>query len=178
MPSFSAPFYGNIKSLTVNPQDNSLWVVSEHPNGRPIPPTQILVEELLTKKQPNASVKTHVFPETAAYTFGHSTGLYVASKEGKLFRLQEGTFSVCHDVGLEFEFQGVIGFRDGRMQYPLVSEQKEDQGTQLIQQSNNKLLVVGRRRVLVVDVQEDGSLKIGKTIDVAADITAWAAETV
>ena len=86
MPSLTAPFYGNIKSFTVDPQDNSLWVITENPLGGSIAPTQIFVQDLIQTKRPNDCVKTHfnVSPITSAY--GHDSGLYLTSKEGIVYK--------------------------------------------------------------------------------------------
>ena len=116
--SFAAPFYGKIKSLTVDPHDNSLWIISTHPNGRSIAPTQVNVSELLDRKQPNESIHTHDFSGVAVTAFGHHTGLYVASAAGKLYRFAAGQFSLCHDFGEAFGLQGISDFRDGRQSYP------------------------------------------------------------
>ena len=175
--SFAAPFYGKIKSLTVDPHDNSLWIISTHPNGRSIAPTQVNVSELLDRKQPNESIHTHDFSGVAVTAFGHHTGLYVASAAGKLYRFAAGQFSLCHDFGESFGLQGISDFRDGRQSYPRTNGEGK-----AIEQVNRKLLVVGSSTAIVVDVAADGAFLIAKELLAVAPgngtITAWAAETV
>ena len=198
MPSFSAPFYGNITNLTVDPIDNSLWLISKHPNGRSIAPTQIFVQNLIESKRPNNCVQTSHFDGIATSAYGHATGLYVLAKDGKVYRrdtsnmrqdntqaLPKANFTMCMDLGEDFGLQGITGFVDGRASFPKSDAVEDDTKIPNICQKqgkhNNKLLLVGSSQAIVVEVA-DGSLTKVHTFSCNkgkdSQITSFAAETV
>ena len=178
MPSLTAPFYGNIKSFTVDPQDNSLWVITEKPLGGSIAPTQIFVQDLIQTKRPNDCVKTHKLEKegtpsiTSAY--GHDSGLYLTSKEGIVYKKgkllsedEEGIceFDTCIELGVEFGLQGITGFVDGRSSFPKSQPVTGDtnQACQRSGKSSNKLLLIGSSQAIVVEIATDGTFSKVKT---------------
>ena len=177
MSSFFAPFYGNIKSLAVNPQDNSLWVLSENPEGSAIAPHRISVVDLLEQKNPNESVKPHPIPEIAKQALGHSTGLYIAT-ETSIFRMStSGEPKKCFSVDPAFGLQGIIDFRDGQEKY----SPKNPKRSEIEKRSHHKLLLIGAKKALVVSIEDDGFsvlTELDPCAGVSATITAWAAESI
>ena len=87
MSSFTAPFYGKIRRLSVNPSDNTLWMVAEHPNGRSIAPVQFDIQALLDGQSTNDTTKSFEIKGVASEILGHNTGLYVSSEDGVIHRL-------------------------------------------------------------------------------------------
>jgi hypothetical protein len=197
MLSFTAPFYGNIKSLTVDPQDNSLWVITENPLGSSIAPTQINVQQLIEKKRPNDCVHPQNYDKGyISSAYGHETGLYFVSQEGQVYKKgklcskskktdpDQFEFIVCMDLGTEFGLQGITGFVDGRSAFPK-SEPVQGESHITCQRrgkSSNKILLVGTSQAIVVEVGTDGSFTKVKTFENKngknSKISSWAAETV
>ena len=177
MPSFSAPFYGKINRMSVNPADNSLWVLTEHPMGRSIDPTRIDVQAILDGSTTLTATTSVPVEGIAKDVFGHQTGLYAITDAGKVLRLVEGTFEEAFDCGAEFGLQGIVGFSDGQTEYPAL---EADGSIAMVGRHNRKLVLIGATSAHVVDVAEDGSIEIGTTLSTASagEITSWAASSV
>ena len=86
MASYVAPFYGTIQSLSVDPQDNSVWVVTKHPRDRRIETVRIDAHKLMIKKQPNKAVESYSCDGVAKGVLGHHTGLYLFDVDGVIYR--------------------------------------------------------------------------------------------
>ncbi len=179
MPSFSAPFYGKINRLSVNPSDNSLWVLTAHPMGRAIAPTRLDVQAVLSGSTTLDST-THVpVSGVGVDILGHHTGLYIAAADGKVHRLNDNgdAFVEVFDCGEDFGLQGFASFSDGKSEYPAL----EADGSIVFNASQNrKLVLVGSSSAQVIDVAESGSFEMGTILSSSSSgtITAWDASTV
>ena len=183
MPSFAAPFYGNIHSLSVDPKDNTIWVVTKHPRDRRIDPICIDTNKLLKTKNVNASVQTHTMDTVTEGVLGHHTGLYVFDTHGVIFRKTSTGFSAAYRCEVGFGLQAIVDFHDGGAQNPKIAWNAEKNSLLsegLIQQQNNQLLLIGKNSALVVDIANDGTFSVGATFEFTTEgkITAWSAETV
>ena len=180
MLKLSAPFYGKISRMSVNPTDNMLWVLTTHPNGRPIAPTRIDIQGLLDGTSTLEATQSVDVDGVVTDVLGHHTGLYVLSEDGKVHRLTTSgdRFEEVFDCGSEFGLQGIIDFADGLAEYPaLVS----GGSIAMVGGQNRKLVLVGTNSAHVVDVAKDGSFSIGTTLaspNSTGQITCWAAHTV
>ena len=83
MPLLSAPFYGSISRMSVNPQDNSLWMITKHPMGRSISPVRLNVQGLIETHKVNDHTQSFDIDGVAVDVLGHQTGTYVVvNKDG------------------------------------------------------------------------------------------------
>ena len=190
MTLLSTPFYGSISRLSVNPQDNSLWMITKHPMGRTISPVRMDVQNLLNapKDKVNEFTKSFSMAETdvAVDVLGHNTGVYVVSTHengvGQVQRFDGEKFVAIHTCEASFGLQGIVGFDDTKKSFPSMVKMKDGGSLQIEGGQNNKLLLVGRTSAMVVDLQEDGSLLVGATFTLTEEegvsITAWDASTV
>ena len=77
MLELSAPFYGKISRLSVNPIDNALWVLTAHPNERSIAPTRIDLQGILDGVNTLDATQSIDVEGVATDVLGHHTGLIV-----------------------------------------------------------------------------------------------------
>ena len=182
MASFTAPFYGTIQSLSVHPQDNSVWIVTKHPHGRRIDPIRLDPTKLIREKRANTAVETHAFDGVAQGVLGHHTGLYLFDVDGVIYRKEEHGFVAVHACTSEFALQGMVAFRDGGAQNPIIALDEEGDiiPSGIVGQNSQKILLVGAHSVLIVEIAEDGTFEVQHTLDrsqgLSGTISSWAAE--
>ena len=179
MPSFTAPFYGNIHRVSVNPLDNTLWMVTKHPMSRAIAPVKVDVQGLLAGQTVNEATHTYNTPGVSIDVCGHHTGVYVATQEGHVYRHLDGKVSLVLECDAGFEIQAMVAFEDGGAEFPVMTAEGSVHG---IAQHNRKVLLIGQASALVIDILEDGQWSVASTLNPTngheGRITSWAAETV
>ena len=180
MLELSAPFYGKISRMSVNPFDNALWILTVHPNERSIAPTRIDLQGMLNGIDTFDATQSVGVDGVAIDVLGHHTGLYLLTNDGKVHRLTtEGdAFEEVFDCGTDFGLQGIVNFGDGLAEFPSM---EPDGSIQMVGGKNRKIALVGVTSAYIIDIAKNGSFSIGNTLMSSVpvgQITSWAAHTV
>ena len=143
MPLLSAPFYGSISRMSVNPQDNSLWMITKHPMGRSISPVRLNVQGLIETHKVNDHTQSFDIDGVAVDVLGHQTGVYVVVNNdgnGEIHRFDGTAFVPVYTCDGSFGLQAIVGFDDAKTSFPHMTSDS----VQMNGGHNKKLLLVGR----------------------------------
>ena len=181
MTSFSLPFFGNISQLATESFGNKqyVWMILRHPDNNsqeryPISTNILNLTGLLENYDVHANTDTlstlvqGSVMQVAVYA--DLSTVYIAVDNGKIYkhtRKIENTVSTIdvqqvYDFGEGYRIQGLVAFSQNTISGQILPAKR--------------MLVVGTRKVAIVDIENSGAVSIVQEIEITEDISVWNAE--